>query len=78
MKIFYKAFLSCVFEGFCHLANNRGQLNLRGLYLDKEELRKKMSSLWDKRESGDWTPAERKEYDDLASKAKTKLMKTCD
>ena len=70
MKIFYKAFLSCVFEGFCHLANNRGQLNLRGLYLDKEELRKKMSSLWDKRESGDWTPAERKEYDDLASKAK--------
>ena len=45
-----------IFQGLCTLANNRGELNLRHLYLDKEQLKKKMTALWEKRESGkEWT-----------------------
>ena len=43
---------------------------IRSLYLEKENLRKKMSVLWDKRDNGDdWTPDDRKSYEELASKA---------
>ena len=43
---------------------------LRELFLKKEDIKKKMSSLWDKRESGkDWSKEERASYDELASQA---------
>ena len=60
----------CVFIGLCTLANNRGELNIRSLYMDRDELNKKMTALWDKREKEDWTEKESKEYLELKERAK--------
>ena len=66
----YTAFMLCLFQGLCTLSNNRGELSLRALYLDKDELRKKMQALWTKRDKGsDWTKEDRNTYEELRGKA---------
>ena len=43
---------------------------MRGLFLNKEDLRKKMASLWALREGGqDWTPEQQKQYAEYSAKA---------
>ena len=44
-------------------------MELRKLYLKKESLRQKLEKLWELKDSRDWTPEERKDYDQHKSEA---------
>ena len=75
MKILLKKTLDKILFLLCTLVNNnRGELNMRGLLLDRDQLKKKMSALWALREKRDWSNAERDDYD--AAKAKAEKLNT--